>query len=772
MAEPRDYSMNIGVKMAPSGSGTEDIIASIQKLRAEYKDTLTVTEELVKQSKSFPEQLSAGLKTLETDLGKFQLDLGSIRNTISGLSAPIQMVTSQLTGMFSEEAKDYATVARKWEDSSYAYIQATDRVEEAQFRMGRNFATIMTPVLDQTARGMETMADFMDANPELVAAIAMVLTGGVAVMGIVTFFVTVVSTLEKFVLAVKTAIIALEGMKLLPAAGGAADALAGRLAFATGGEVIGGAGAGAAGATAGVVGGAIALGAVETWIMGRLQGALGEAIQNTFDLPSYKEQMTWVRDGLEKIVGKEGVLHDASTWLVNAFSDFGSFMTGKDWRPDDIKTAIDGLKEMTKEELRGLDLYKSFVEQKKSTDEAFQYSQQQMEIAYQRSRSTQLENFERQKKQIEENMQYQRKMAVENFEYSRALAETAYNEQRLKAIQNFAKQQYEAAGSHAESEAKSREQFRDQQIKAEEQYQKQILKMAEDHNTRISDLANSRDAMGIVRENERYSKTLKDADKSHDESTSTAEKEFNKRMKQMDEDFAKQQRKAQANFATQQAEQDANFHKQELRQKEQFERTQKIQEEQQKRQADLAQKNFDKQMETSERQFQLQQDNAQLQHERSELLTQRAFDKQLKQLDIWGDDTVRLQRAVLDQMREDYTSYLKSMPGYKGSTPIKKGSGGYAPHGLYELGEEGDDEFILNGSTTKKLEALFGNKLSQEGLLNLGGQGSSMTLAQNFTFVGSLSESEKMWYQNTARNQAYEAFRDVMEGRIGGLALA
>lgn len=95
-------------------------------------------------------------------------------------------------------------------------------------------------------------------------------------------------------------------------------------------------------------------------------------------------------------------------------------------------------------------------------------------------------------------------------------------------------------------------------------------------------------------------------------------------------------------------------------------------------------------------------------------------------------------------------------------------AGGYATYGLYELGERGK-EFVLSAGTTAAFERYLG-PLSQDRMLaglasgpaGVGGALAVEVNQQNWTFEGTFTADDRVWFRNAAREAAMEGVLEVV----------
>jgi hypothetical protein len=96
----------------------------------------------------------------------------------------------------------------------------------------------------------------------------------------------------------------------------------------------------------------------------------------------------------------------------------------------------------------------------------------------------------------------------------------------------------------------------------------------------------------------------------------------------------------------------------------------------------------------------------------------------------------------------------------------KKAAGGYAAHGLYELGDSlsggaGPEEYVMNGGLTSLAEKLSGGRLTNNKIatLLLGGQGgSSNQISVTQRIDGRVTAADRRWLREDVSDMVTEAF--------------
>jgi hypothetical protein len=331
--------------------------------------------------------------------------------------------------------------------------------------------------------------------------------------------------------------------------------------------------------------------------------------------------------------------------------------------------------------------------------------------------------------------------ALEKFNDQMADALSDLNDDLAEMAADYHDRRQELEQSWEEEDLQSARNHNDQKAKAARDHAVKMQRMDEDHLLRMDELASSRDALGMVKELRRHKL---------------------------------QRRRAEEDFARSQGDSDVQFERQRDR------RRQQHRQELVDAQAEYEEEKAERQADYEERKIELQ-----TQHDEDQArLTKEYFDKINAELAYFT--TSKAQQALyLAAMLADATTFLKSnraiwqdyvrnLPVPSRTRPIPPGGdpeegyqmGGYVSRSGAAYMHAG--EFVLNPGATRQAERSLG-PLTQEklaaGMARAGAQRTmvSVQLNQNYSFQGSFSEAERGWFRQTARQQAADAFAEILQ---------
>lgn len=716
--------------------------------------------------------------------------LNTITGTIAGIGAAI-------TGPLTLAANSYVQKIGAAEETSRAWLASTNKLEQAQTRVGRVAAQAIVPYMEQAANLASKAAAFAEKHPDLISAAINV--GMVA------------ATLGAVGMAVSRGIRIYADMKTIAAAAtqesaavlmnNAADKM-----LAAAGMKSGVTGAGGTMGVGGLAGGAIGIGAVGAAIG---EGALYSNLVRPGIAEKAGENVAKIVDTLV-FVGSAGFVDPAKIdQITGKLTDFAKSigLVGES-AESAAPTGSNGAGAVIDQ--AGVMKYISYLQQEEQAKE--QYEDQQLKLVeqYEKARTKAKEQYEKQQTDLVEEYEKQRAQALENYQFQLDRQQRDFREQERKAEEDYYRQRQELARN-----------FGRETLRMEQDHQKQMRRMREDHEARLDDLAASRDALGIVNEMRSYERERQ-----------RAEEDYSEQMKRRKEDYALQLAEMEENFKRQREERMKDYEQRLADQEEDFKRQQEQAEEQFEEQKEKLKEQFDE-ME-AERLKALQDEKETM---RKEFEKQKAARKEALIADynlqkaMAGDTSAMLEDWWKDMYAgwEEFLGEVKSateeLPGF--NAPNSSGSpderdesktgggravGGYVSScGRYLLAEQGE-EYVLNNSTVKALERMMGGKITQGGLVGTvndalkmygvsrrsvneqaeqivrsqarrngyaeaminmpaGRSSQTMNLHQNFTFSGSFSEGDKIWFRQTAREQAYAALNDVTQGLDESYAL-
>jgi len=238
-------------------------------------------------------------------------------------------------------------------------------------------------------------------------------------------------------------------------------------------------------------------------------------------------------------------------------------------------------------------------------------------------------------------------------------------------------------------------------------HQKKLRDLREDHDDKMEDLEAQRDAKGILAERRRYSRAVRDANEQKDEQLAALKDRLDETIKEEREKIETLREERRADLEEKLKELDENY-----------------QEEARKRQ-----QAHDKEMEDKRQQHirDLQQlDRAHAERLASIMGWEERVRQFLRQSYIGREGDLREHLARMERMYleaynamsqlspeamtvEEYRQWHEDIRGHQ--------AGGYAPRGIYRLGEAGR-EFVLSAPTTRALERAMG-PLNQAKMLTM-----------------------------------------------------
>lgn len=341
--------------------------------------------------------------------------------------------------------------------------------------------------------------------------------------------------------------------------------------------------------------------------------------------------------------------------------------------------------------------------------------------------------------------QWQKQLVAleEQLEDSRTEVIKQYGKQRADLEQRFLKEAF----AHTESEIETERSYFENRSKIaiqagkdieqiEKDSQRRLEVMKRSHNDTLHQLVGARDALAVVEENRSYEQAKADEISNTNDEIRRRNEAAASQLEDLDRQYQSEKLKRDQEFALRQEE-----HEKELRALE-ANRDEKLV---------LLTDSYNKQVET----------------------LQTAFVDRITALDSHILGTTSILQAHLQSMTSDFQKWIESQKliSSGGGVPTMghKAIGGYAERGIYELGEGGGREFVLNASTTRAAERLVGRQLSQESVLGLSGgsrnsrQGSSVAMTINLPEGGTLKEVRRMLSQNNQEliNQLGRAFEMV-----------
>lgn len=774
-----------------------------------------VNDQTLNQMRNMAETMEKRFGAVRFQVEETKRKMNELRETSERLTSISMVITglgASLTGPIVLAARSYSQYAGMAEKTSRNWLTQTTRIEQAQLRIGRAGAQAVLPFMEKAADLATKVAKVADQHPEAIKAVLGVGVGitaigalGMAVSKGVRIYAdakTLAAAGQQMAAAVmmkKAAdaqLAAATGMNLAApssAANGAAAAGAGgvlgsliskikdllrtpiggatgmnaRLAMATGTSAtsVASIGAGILPAIPPLVAVVLAVLAsqeIKNYIQNRKIEANPEGARKELDLLKlYRTGATLSGDQKKELEGYVRPLRGGT--YTQAAVDLRV-----DARIKQLEGSLEKLGDAAKDTSEEI----SDLASQQGVQMYIQYKREekQAEDEYGRQRSQIVENYAKQRVQIEQNYELQRTQLVEQFSKQQAQALEAFNFSLARQARDFqaAEAKYEEEYYKSRSEAAAG--FNEETQRMEEDHQRRMRELRKDHEARMEDLVASRDALGMVREMRSYERARKGEEENYKIEAARRKQDFAKQMAEMENQFAEARAERLENYEQQLADQKEDFARQQEQAKEAMEEQLKQLEDQKRRELELLKKSEQEELQLLKTEY-----DRQKQLRRTALADElRLMEGQFGQMTaatekFWEDMT-----AGFNRFYDNLKNEASNLPGYGTGTSTTTGTltgkaaGGYATYGEYRLGEQGT-EYVLNAKTTRAAEAIVKGKLTQERLVAAmvsGASGGSsqyrMTLQQNFSFAGSLTEQERQWFRRTAYEEAENAFLDAI----------
>lgn len=682
-----------------TGQDASALEAELKNVEEEMRDVAAAAE----RARSQLQGMTAASRDVRDNLFNLR-DVGQKLNTVGRNAAALGQA---MMGPFLQASQAFLSTASQADPLVVRWRTEMQEIQSAWMRIGRVATSELLPLLERTSEFVDKLADFIEANPEL---IKIALGGGL-------------------------------GLKLA----GEGLQTAGSLAMTAGAlkyfGIIGGAGAAAGGAaglaglggaalSGGVLAAAAAIGAViGKEIANAIQSALGQKESTWADIGNVLKQLaflaspgTTIANSLKALgdLTGEGLFYDAAKQIT----DFQISILGLGEAAEKARSKVDqwsqGDVPITDAELQAYINYREaeraatqrYEEQRNSIITASEEERARITAMYEERRTALLEQYAQQRATLEANYERQRNQIIENFA-----------QQVASLTQNYALQERRAEEDYYRQRAQLARQYNLEIRRMEEDHRRQMRRMAEDHYERLDDLAAARDAYGLLEEQRRYEKERRRAEEDYEVQARRRSEDFANQLVEMEQQFAlmrarraedfqlqlqelerqkqEQLAKLQENFNEQMAMLDAQLNEQLAKLDEGFQREMKAREEQDKKRLDQLAKSF----------------------EAEALQRRNAFARQLSDLGSALLDDQLLRRRYYDAMEADLRQFLEYYRSsllqglYSGVPATGRSSGGYADLGLYWLGERGR-EYVLSAETTQRLESELGG-LTQEKIIGL-----------------------------------------------------
>ena len=675
------------------------------------------------------------VKGIREEFEKNQLALDKmtqVGDIVTRIGVGMTAVGSGIIALMVGGSQKYIQTMGQVEEQSATWLHNSERISNAQIRLGRTLTDVINPGMNFAATAAEKIAKVAEDNPWILKAAGIsggLLAGVGTLTGLAGFGMQATAHLSE-----------------MQSAGGVSGMLAGatlRIGQATllSGAVILGAEVGAS------LGNAIA---GKIYGPGYQKQNLGDAaltVMKGFQIPTQYAASGLMNAG---VLSKDdartfaNAINSLNSWVGNLV---GARSTSSGTPSDDplIKAGV-------------VDSFRQFSIQMAESERQYetqrsnilqQYGEQRvaMEQQYTTQVSRTIRNFGIQQFQAMQDFSISQTRQARNFNQSESLAEVGYYEQRTSLASSF----------HQNVQ------------RSEEDHQVRMRKLLEDHNDRVEELGQSRDALGLVREMRRYERVRRDEEDTFRTDAGRKNQDYARQVRELEINFRQQRSLRMQQFEQQKADQEADFNRNRTRQKQ----AQALQI------ADMA----------ADHKVQM---DILAQHEKNTLdQLKYGYDQQIR---LMRDALIERIRALDPIILGDYQAYTRYLQGIsqqfqawlaanKGnfvssttSTIPARGSvggrasGGYATYGVYVLGDTsnsspGKREHVLDGYSTEAIEGIMGDRnLTPSKIVGavargMGSRNRNVSIPMHIEFHGSFSDEER----SNLRSQMDEVARTVIE---------
>lgn len=172
------------------------------------------------------------------------------------------------------------------------------------------------------------------------------------------------------------------------------------------------------------------------------------------------------------------------------------------------------------------------------------------------------EKAQQRRQQHERQSEETRNAIVAEFGARRAELEQSYESQRANIITQYARQRAQMMSAFSLSESRAEQDYYRQRMTAarnhgvevrrmEEDHQREMRKLQRDHNRRVRDLVDERDALGLVREQRAYEDQRREAEQDYRIQAARRSEDFARQLQEMDANFAVQRQRRLEDFQRQ-----------------------------------------------------------------------------------------------------------------------------------------------------------------------------------------------------------------------------
>lgn len=657
--------------------------------------------------------------------------LGIAGFTLSMTGSAIQQVVQPIFQSVSKYIQSQGILS----SLGVEWSSATRDIERSFSRIVSLVARELLPALQDAAKLVKRIADFIEENPTLASGIAKVAVGGFIVGGlfqVIGQLMSAVATFGNIAILLQQAI---------------AKTMIGQ-AIGTGARFVGNVAGGALGisaAGASVIGGLIA-GAVGSFLLLFLYEELRPALEEItgHHLASLAEVATILAylygRFLDQLFGilKEGpfgaILRYSSgeglyeqTRGTEELTKLVAELTGA---PEKYEASMARLQKIHEENLpqiteAAVDAYRKFKDQLIKAEEETGEQRQQIVEKY-------LERIQ----ELEESHAENRAKIAEDLAKNIQRANKDLQDRIDKLTKNYLKQEAKDYDRYLKDRQQAAKQAGKDLEELEREHQRRLREILISHQMRVDELVAARDAIGLVNENRRFNDETRKENERYAEELRKKNQQQTERMKDLQKNFEEERAERQADYEERLAELKEEHEERltELRKaaEERYAEEQKAYEKQ------LAQLKTakEKELQTLENAYQKQLKTI-----------NDAFVEQIRQLDATllsdYDAWIKHMQNLSTEFQTWLKNYKSNLPGSQPGTAQGRASGGYVSNGLYRVGEAGQ-EFVLNAQTTRALESAIGGKLTQSRILRgfMGSGPVSVNVNQTIDVHGYLTAAE------------------------------
>lgn len=371
-----------------------------------------------------------------------------------------------------------------FDETTQRWQSAQAEIEQSYLRIGAVATDTLLPTLEAAAGLVEKVADFVEANPDIIKAA--LITGG---------------ALQAAGAGLQAAgqMAMLGGSLKALGLGGAGAAIKGGLA--TAGKAVGGFLGGAGGAALGGIG--LGLGGYEALAQSQLGKKAGLA-----NLGQYASVAAY---------GAGSLFGQGDEW----FRWMGEMTGVIEKQTEAAEKNVKSQEIVTQKQLDAFAAY-----------EDAQKKRQDYERSAEEQRNQLIQEFADRRKEIEANAESQRNQVIAQFASQRANLMRQFSQTEQRAEQDYYRQRAQAAQKHGLDVQR-----------AEQDHQRELRKLQRDHNRRVTDLVDERDALGLVREQRSYEDQRQETEQNHRVEMQRRNEDYALQLRDMEANFAQQRQR-------------------------------------------------------------------------------------------------------------------------------------------------------------------------------------------------------------------------------------